>query len=740
MASSGETRSSVAVTKGKGFSELAVRRGFCKPKHILEALREQNRLNEEEGVQRSLKQILLERGVLSLTQVEEIETGRRGAKILAGFEVLEKVGQGAMGVVFKARQTALDRVVALKVLSPKLARNKSFKERFLREARFSAKLNHLHIINGIDCGEAQGYLYFAMEFVNGRTTGEMLKEQGCLSVEESVRIVRQVADALQYAHSLNLVHRDVKPDNVMVDEQGTAKLCDLGLATLKRAERDDRWGDGDDDRNGDGDGSATKAGRVVGTPLYLSPEQAKGAGCIDCRCDIYALGATFYHYLAGRPPFDGRSRDVMRQHVKDQAPGVCELNANVPVVLGQIVSKMMAKDPEERYADPEKLIADLDAAVDGTKVSAAEFKGKCSCALPRRNLRRPPMPKLNEKSAQKVLSVQKKKSQDTTRRHLPFTPNAPSRRSARNTRMLRRPRQSSSGVIDVVIIALALIIAIVLYSHLSKAPVPPPLPPPSPPPPPLQTAQVNAPGAPETTPAKPERKPVPDDKKDRPPVPVDLKTTDPLDRVVEIADPKKTETTPLVAPVRGQSTVPKVNVLGLLVREVTKRLALGDLGQAHVVMDELAIKPEFSASKAELDAERKDLATARDFELAALRRLAISQPRKMVRLTESGRGKCGGKESVVVESYDPTRGELGILGQVGIHLRPSDLSPSDLVRKADGVGDLTGSVCYLLARGYVRSARKRLPQLPPEVRTRLEAKAGWLVEFERESEAAAALK
>ena len=723
------------MTKGKGFSELAVERGFCKPRHIVEAVREQNRLKEEEGIQRSLKEILLERGVLSPTQVEEIETARRGAKILAGFEVLEKVGQGAMGVVFKARQIALDRIVALKVLSPKLARDASFKERFLREARFSAKLNHLNVISGIDCGEEHGYLYFAMEFVHGRTTGEMLKERGRLSVEDAVKIVRQVADALQYAHSFNLVHRDVKPDNVMVDADGTAKLCDLGLATLKRTERGERWGDRDDD-NGDGDGSATKAGRVVGTPFYLSPEQAKGAENIDCRCDIYSLGATLYHYLAGRPPFEGRSREVMRQHVKSEAPSICELNAEVPVVLGQILSKMMAKDPAERYADPEELIADLDAAVEGREVTAAEFKGRSSCAMPARNLRRPPMPKPRQRPVQEVLPVLKK-PRDTTKKIIPATPAAPLAPSGRNTRMLRRPRHSSGSLAGIVILALALVVAMVLYSHLSRMPVPPPAP--------AAPAAVR-PAPTRTEPAKPAPKTAPpDSRKNEPAVPPDPQTKDALDRVVDLPDTPRTgpvETTAVAdLPVQpARPAVPKEKVAGLLLLEMVKRLASGDLAQAGAVLDELAARPEFAAVKAELDAERQDWVAALAYERAALGHLAGAQPRRTVRLTEAGRRKCENKEEAAIESFDPARGVGANLGQVGITLQPWDFHPADVVRKAEGAGDPAGSVCYLLARGRVGAARKRLSQVPPEARSRLEAKVGLLAEFEKESEAAEAFE
>ena len=318
-------------------------------------------------------------------------------KVIAGFELLEKVGQGGMGVVFKARQVEMHRDVALKILHPKLAKNEKFKARFLRAARLCARLNHPNIINGIDCGEDGAFTYFAMEFVDGRTIRQILKEKGRLPIKDAVAILRQTAEALAYIHKNSMVHRDVKPDNIMLDSMGAAKLCDLGLAKLSQ---------NTDEKTGDGEGAVTddpaltRAGQVVGTPYYIAPEVARGSKDVDIRADIYCLGATFYHIATGWVPFEAKnSKAVMKRHVQDETFGLCERNKEVPEAWGWIVSKMMAKSPEDRYRDPKELLADIDAAAAGRPVSALGFKAKSSCAPPPRAGKRsvseskPSMPK-----------------------------------------------------------------------------------------------------------------------------------------------------------------------------------------------------------------------------------------------------------------------------------------------------------------------------------------------------------
>ena len=283
------------------------------------------------------------------------------ARSIAGFEILEKLGQGGMGAVFRARQVSMDRIVALKILPPKLAQDPTFKKRFLNEARVCARLSHLNIINGIDCGEAGGYTYFAMEFVQGQTIKQIMKEKGKFDPSEALQIIRQMVEALAYAKEQGLVHRDVKPDNIMMTPDGVAKLCDLGLA--KKVEGND-------------DSSLTQAGQAVGTPHYISPEQARGE-TVEFGSDIYSLGATFYHMLTGKTPFDApTSAAIMALHIAGEFKSPCEIEPGIPIGYGQVIAKMMAKAPADRYPSPEGLITDLDALQKEKAPAAAAFKAK----------------------------------------------------------------------------------------------------------------------------------------------------------------------------------------------------------------------------------------------------------------------------------------------------------------------------------------------------------------------------
>lgn len=270
--------------------------------------------------------------------------------LIPGYELERWLGEGTMGAVFKGRQISLDRPVAIKVLTPHLAQNDKFLARFQREARAVAKLNHPNVVSGIDVGEAQGYRYFVMEFVEGRTVAELVAHHGKLDPMEAARIVRQVAEALDHAHRNGMVHRDVKPANIIIaSKTGAAKLCDLGLA-----------------KEVGEDGSDTLEGRAFGTPLYISPEQARGDRGIDIRSDIYSLGATFFEAVAGRPPFEGTNPPVvMTKHLNEPLPSLAALVPGVPPGVVAVIERMMEKDREDRYQSPEELIADLDLVLSG---------------------------------------------------------------------------------------------------------------------------------------------------------------------------------------------------------------------------------------------------------------------------------------------------------------------------------------------------------------------------------------
>lgn len=274
-------------------------------------------------------------------------SGRSGKLSVPGYDIITRVGKGAMGVVYKANQRSLNRVVALKVLSSKLASDGEFIERFVREAKSVARLRHENIISGIDVGSASGAYYFVMEFVDGETVYQKLQKDGRMNVPWAASVILQIARALEHAHRNRIIHRDVKPDNMMIDADGTAKLCDLGLAKELTTE-------------------IAATGKAEGTPHYISPEQALGEGDVDSRTDIYSLGASFYHMLTGETPFKGENaREIMQKHLHDEPAPVEELCPGLPAGYAAVIRKMMARKPADRYADVSEVIGDLERLEQG---------------------------------------------------------------------------------------------------------------------------------------------------------------------------------------------------------------------------------------------------------------------------------------------------------------------------------------------------------------------------------------
>lgn len=287
------------------------------------------------------------------TPAEDVPAPQRRTKLpkdlIEGYEIEQWLGEGTMGAVFRGRQISLDRSVAIKVLTPRLARNETFLRRFLREARAVARLNHPNVVSGIDVGSVRGCHYFVMEFVEGPTLLQILEQRGELTEEQATKLIRQVARALEHADKNSLVHRDVKPANIIVTKKGVAKLCDLGLAKLM-----------------DEDASETNEGRAMGTPFYISPEQARGDHDVDIRSDVYSLGATYYHAVCGRPPFQGRTPAVvMAKHLTEPLVPVQLIRPDVSRGCAAVIDRMLAKDRAERYQHPTELLEDLQLVLTG---------------------------------------------------------------------------------------------------------------------------------------------------------------------------------------------------------------------------------------------------------------------------------------------------------------------------------------------------------------------------------------
>ena len=311
---------------------------------------------EEKGQSTPLGDLLLEAGYVTRSQLARLNQSLdedslyRPAQQIPGFQVLGKLGQGAMATVFKAKQLSLDRIVAIKVLPRRLSENPEFVERFYREGRAAARLNHPNIVQAIDVGIAHGYHYFVMEFVDGRTVYDHLANGKPCTEKEAIEIVLQVAKALEHAHARGFIHRDVKPKNVMITKEAVVKLADMGLARAVN----------------DYEAATAEAGRAYGTPYYISPEQIRGEINIDFRADIYSLGATFYHMVTGKVPFDGPTPSaVMHKHLKEPLLPPDHINHSLSAGIGEIIEVMMAKKREERYPTTQDVIADLDAVLRG---------------------------------------------------------------------------------------------------------------------------------------------------------------------------------------------------------------------------------------------------------------------------------------------------------------------------------------------------------------------------------------
>ncbi|MGQ9590272.1 MAG: protein kinase domain-containing protein [Planctomycetota bacterium] len=264
------------------------------------------------------------------------------------YRITEKLGSGGMGVVYKCEEELLRRPVALKVIRAKYALDEHYRRRFQREARAVAALSHPALVHIYGFGEFEragiSRPYLAMEYVDGPSLEALLARRGKLTVGEAVRFARDAASGLREAFRHGVVHRDVKPSNLLVAPSGSAKVVDFGLAKELRSE-----------------GPATEDGVVLGTPHYISPEQGRGKA-VDHRSDIYSLGATLYHMLAGRPPFEGESHiAVIVAHVNDEPPPLAALDSGVPEAVAKVVSKMLRKDPAERYPHYDALLEDLEA-------------------------------------------------------------------------------------------------------------------------------------------------------------------------------------------------------------------------------------------------------------------------------------------------------------------------------------------------------------------------------------------
>ncbi len=334
------------------FGKIALEQGLCTDAELhrsLEELESRRKINPI-----LLKDLMIDLGYVTANQAERLRKNIKESKAAAhqipGYKVLGKLGAGAMAIVYKARQLSLDRIVAIKVLPKRFTENPEYVQRFYKEGQAAAKLNHNNIVQAIDVGEAGGYHYFVMEYVEGKTLHDDLAAGKVFPEDEALGVIIQVANAIAHAHACGLIHRDIKPKNIMINKAGVVKLADMGLAR----------------ETADIEAAQTEAGKAYGTPYYIAPEQIRGEIDIDGRADIYGLGSTFYHLVTGRVPFmaDDPS-DVMRKHLREQLIPPDHINTSLSAGASEVIEVMMAKRKEDRYNNAEELLTDLKAVYDG---------------------------------------------------------------------------------------------------------------------------------------------------------------------------------------------------------------------------------------------------------------------------------------------------------------------------------------------------------------------------------------
>ena len=347
-ASSSKSELQAVVGLTVTFGDVAVSRGFVTQKQVHECLDIQADLSKN-NVKKLLGDILVERGYLLAHQIELIREQQKlsASRTIQKYEIIGKLGEGGMGTVLKARRVGDGQIVAIKILLKRLAANEEFLKRFYREAKLGLTMDHPNVIRGLEVGESNGLHFMALEFVDGEDIGDSLKKRGFFLEGQALAIILAAARGMSYAHKLGLIHRDVKPANLMLTKAGTVKVMDFGLA---RADQEDQH--------------LTMSGALVGTPHYMAPEQVEGKVEIDARADMYSLGITLFHMLTGRPPFIAKNMyDILMSHVRETVPNPRDYNTNISDETATLVLWMCEKDREKRLPSMERLIVEISRAM-----------------------------------------------------------------------------------------------------------------------------------------------------------------------------------------------------------------------------------------------------------------------------------------------------------------------------------------------------------------------------------------
>jgi serine/threonine-protein kinase len=334
------------------FGRMAVEQGLCTDEELREAIQKFKERRKKDPLM--LQDLMVELGYITSRQADRLKVAVKENKAAAhqipGYKIVGKLGAGAMAVVYKAKQLSLNRMVAIKILPRRFTENPEYVQRFYKEGQAAGKLNHPNIVQAFDVGEAGGYHYFVMEYVEGKTIADDITAGQVFSEQDAIEIILQVCKALEHAHAHGLVHRDVKPKNIMINTHGVVKLADMGLAR----------------ETTDIEAAQSEEGKAYGTPYYIAPEQIRGKIDIDGRADIYGLGATFYHMVTGRVPYTGDdSAEIMKKHLREKLVPPDHLNTALSAGVSEVIEIMMAKRREDRYNSVQELETDLEALKEG---------------------------------------------------------------------------------------------------------------------------------------------------------------------------------------------------------------------------------------------------------------------------------------------------------------------------------------------------------------------------------------
>jgi len=346
---------SMAVATAEAFVDLLRRSGLVEGERLDGLLEELRARGEWSGEPARLAQSLVERAILTPFQAEQLLAGRWKGFFISKYKILQRLGSGGMGTVFLAEHKWMKRLVAIKVLPRSRSSDNSALERFYREAKAIAALDHPNVVRAYDLDQEGDLHFLVMEYVDGVSLQELVKAHGPFDVPRAVHYLYQAAKGLQHAFSVGLIHRDIKPANLLVNRAGLVKLLDLGLARFFLDEQDILTRKYDE--------------KVLGTADYLAPEQAIDSHVVDIRADIYSLGATFYFVLAGRPPFpEGTVAQKLIWHQTKMPEPITQLRPDVPTEVADLLQRMLAKKPQDRPQTPEEVAVALQPLVDLTRL------------------------------------------------------------------------------------------------------------------------------------------------------------------------------------------------------------------------------------------------------------------------------------------------------------------------------------------------------------------------------------